>query len=469
MNRKSRLRTMTVVLGVGLALALTAAGWHAAYMHITPGYEFVKVAPSNTQAGGHPDLDFNFKYRYDDETECPSECLFPRYLIFDMPEGFIGNPHVTSQCPLSDYASQKCPSDSQVGVFQIQFGPGFEPFIGVYNLRTRPDQAGLLAFTAPVAGLPFLLELKGRTNSDYGLRSETSPILRLPLPPQRLILWGVPAAHVNDKDRFQTPLKNFGFCGHPVEEGCAVSDAANSATFAQATSPPAPFLQNPTVCGQTQFVDAAMIYFGNVEDEYGGVRSDDLVPWPAMSGCNQASFSPSIVAKPTTSSADTASGLDTDLKVPQTQSPDTPAPSEIRKVRLTLPGRLLDQPERGGRQGRLPGRAQCDRDARRGDLSRVLEDRHAQPRCRGPAGTDPGCSLPGGTEAGRTVPRAADRRRLRDPRQAARHGRTRPQNRPALGHLRPPAAVAPAGVRSPRLRLGAWAARDADTLRNVHR
>jgi hypothetical protein len=337
MNSKIRLRALTVVLAAAFALALTVAGPAAAYTHITPGFDFVRVVPSNTQAGGHPDLDFNFKYRYDSESECPSDCLFPRYITFDLPEGFIGNPHVTSQCSLSDYASQKCPSDSQVGVFQIEFGPGFSPFIGVYNLQTRPDQAGLLAFTAPVAGLPFLLELTGRTNSDYGLRSETSPILRLPLPPQHLILWGVPAAHVNDKDRFQTPLKNFGMCTHEIAEGCPVSDSANSATFAQATSPPAPFLQNPTVCGQSQSVIASMVYYGNVEEEHGGVKSEEEVPWPAMSGCNQASFSPSIVAKPTTSSADTASGLDTDLKVPQTQSPDTPAPSEIRKVRLTLP------------------------------------------------------------------------------------------------------------------------------------
>src|SRR5262249_55594118 len=46
---------------------------------------------------------------------------------------------------------------------------------------------------------------------------------------------------------------------------------------------------------------------------------------------------PSLTVKPTTSEADTASGLDADLKVPQQQSPTTPSPSEIRAASITLP------------------------------------------------------------------------------------------------------------------------------------
>ena len=44
-----------------------------------------------------------------------------------------------------------------------------------------------------------------------------------------------------------------------------------------------------------------------------------------------------MTAKPTTAAADTASGLDTDLKVPQTQSPITPSPSELKSAKVTLP------------------------------------------------------------------------------------------------------------------------------------
>jgi hypothetical protein len=338
MRSRHQLRGLGIALVAAIALTLAAvSSASAAYNHITPGYNILNVTPSKTEAGGHPDLEFEFEYRYDDFSACESECLFPRFLRFDMPEGFIGNPHVTSQCSLSDYASQKCPSDSQVGYYYLELQPGFAFWIGVYNLRTRADQAGLLGFTAPVFGLPILLELTGRTNSDYGLRSETSPLLRLPLPLQKLVLWGVPAAHEHDKNRFVTPLKNFGFCAEPVSVGCPEDNSQDSATFAEATSTPAPFLQNPTVCNASLSVTATIFYHGGIETERSGVKSEEVIPWPPMSGCNQASFSPSIVAKPTTTSADTASGLDVDLKVPQTQSPESPAPSEIRTARLTLP------------------------------------------------------------------------------------------------------------------------------------
>jgi hypothetical protein len=60
-------------------------------------------------------------------------------------------------------------------------------------------------------------------------------------------------------------------------------------------------------------------------------------PWPTTTGCDQLTFNPSLTAKPTTTEADTAAGMDIDLVVPQTQSPSTPSPSEIRATKVTLP------------------------------------------------------------------------------------------------------------------------------------
>lgn len=331
MNIARRLRALGACLAATVSLGLVAtSSASAVYEHIVPGFDILSIAPSNSKAGGHPDVAIHYKYRHDNEFECESNCLFPRQIRLDWPEGFIGNPHVTPKCTLTEFSTQSCPSDAQIGVFVINELYPSGAYVAAYNLQTRTDQAGLLGFVAPLIGVPFLLELTGRTDSDYGLHAETSPILRLPLPNQELHLWGVPQADEHDVERFVTPLEGGGLCLKQFKFGCAPGEGFTSPTNAPATTPEGPFLQSPTVCGVPLSIRTEIEY-------HGGATASQELPWPATTGCNQASFTPSITAKMTTASAETASGLDTDLKVPQTQSPDTPAPSELKVARLTMP------------------------------------------------------------------------------------------------------------------------------------
>jgi hypothetical protein len=325
-----RLRALGLGLVAALALSLSTAGTASSYEHIIPGFDILEIEPSNSKAGGHPDVRIHYKYRHDNETECEENCLYPRFIRVDWPEGFIGNPHVTPKCTLTEFSTQKCPSDAQVGTFAVNELASSGMYVPVYNLQTRPDQAGVLGFIAPLIGVPFLLELTSRTDDDYGLHAETSPILRLPLPNQELELWGVPQSKAHDFERFITPLSGGGLCLKQFVNGCPPGEGFTSPTHAPATTPEGPFLQNPTVCNVPLSVRAEVEY-------HGGLTGGQELPWAPTTGCNQASFSPSITAKMTTTSADTASGLDTDLKVPQTQSPDTPSPSELKVARLTLP------------------------------------------------------------------------------------------------------------------------------------
>ena len=49
--------------------------------------------------------------------------------------------------------------------------------------RPHPDQAGLTAFVVPMVDSPALIELSGRTESDYGLDATSAPIFHvLPIP-----------------------------------------------------------------------------------------------------------------------------------------------------------------------------------------------------------------------------------------------------------------------------------------------
>lgn len=332
MNRiRTRLGALVAALAATAAFAAIAAAPSQAYVNIAPGFDHFSVTPTNTQAGGHPDVSIEIEVRQDNETECESRCLFARRFMIHWPEGFIGNPHVAPKCTSTEFATQNCPVDSQIGKFALDFA-GIEIYVPLYNLQTRPDQAGLIGFTAPLLTVPILFELSGRTDSDYGLDAISSPQVRLPFNIFRVTLWGVPAADEHDVDRFFTPLTGLGAC--PVFEGqppgCGPGSPFGAETFAPATVPAAPFLQNPTTCG------VPLTVIGEAE-YYGGDVGRSEQPWPATTGCNQASFTPSIATKPTTTAAESAAGIDTKLKVPQTQSPVTPAPSELKSARTTLP------------------------------------------------------------------------------------------------------------------------------------
>ena len=132
-------------------------------------------------------------------------------------------------------------------------------------METNPEQAGLLGFTAPLISFPVFLELSGRTESDYGLDAISTPTLRLPFNHFKPILWGVPASETDAAHRFVTPMTGSGFCFEvlqPGKEGCPAGDPFGSETYAKATVPPAPFLQNPTTCGVPLTVTGEIEYYG---------------------------------------------------------------------------------------------------------------------------------------------------------------------------------------------------------------
>jgi hypothetical protein len=187
----------------------------------------------------------------------------------------------------------------------------------------------------PLVASPALIDLSSRTESDYGLDATSAPIFHvLAIPGIKLHLWGVPALTSHDSARFFSPLEGFGSCFSNYPEPCA------NVTGAQSSLPPIPYLENPTQCGVPLTTSVDVQY-------YSGESLTAVTGWPSTTGCDQLAFNPSLSATPTTTQqpgapngtiqADSASGLDVDLTVPQTQSPSTPSPSEIHATTVTLP------------------------------------------------------------------------------------------------------------------------------------
>ncbi len=171
--------------------------------------------PSDTQAGGHPDLRIVYagETRNAPQLEDPCQCNDPKQVKVSLPTGFIGNPHATPQCKAADFARLACPADSQVGVIDaaVSSTGGLnlelrdEP---IYNLVPRSNQPGLLAvsFVAGFFSIPFYVGLSARTDGDFGLDADANGLERqFVVQKFTMKMWGVPADDSHTPLRFTSP------------------------------------------------------------------------------------------------------------------------------------------------------------------------------------------------------------------------------------------------------------------------
>ena len=303
--------------------------------------------PSTAQAGGHPDVQIQFivRNRFEQQTQSACNCEDAKDATVHLPQGFIGNPSSTPLCSIADFSSDECPVDSVIGAVEVdvEIGTFLAP---IYNLAPPPTVAGLTGFKIGLFDTPQFSILTGRTESDYGLDATTTSIYHgtiIALRSIRQVLWGVPADPKHDAIRIDTRYTLFNFPWLLLDSFCDAEGKKSTndpesiyqpcgwkLTPSASSSPEIPFLQNPTTCATPlQTTLEVLAYDGEVDRaEY---------PWPQPTGCFQLSFNPSLYAKPTTASTDTAAGLDIELTVPQPLSPTIPSPSELRSASVTLP------------------------------------------------------------------------------------------------------------------------------------
>jgi hypothetical protein len=333
------------------AIAVSGVFWllPAASQANAPITSFAAV-PGNAQAGGHPDLvvEFSVKNRIEQHSQSPCNCEDAKDATVHLPAGFIGNPAATPQCSIADFSADKCPIDSQTGIAHVVVAGGHEFNSAIYNVIPPPDVAGLIAFKAQGFNAAQYTILKARTGGDYGLDATATSIyhgLSLPLSSFEQDLWGVPADPIHDPLRLD-PANNQGatsytgtFCDasgtlSTTDPNTIVKPCEGGAVEAilptPSNSPLIPLLQNPTNCDAPLSTSLDVL-------SYDGGSDQAAYPWPQQTGCDQLSFNPSLYAQPTTTEADTASGIDVNLTVPQELSPTAPSPSELRGATVTLP------------------------------------------------------------------------------------------------------------------------------------
>jgi hypothetical protein len=283
------------------------------------GVESAFAELSNRQAGYHADMTIGVELTRNGN----NPYALPRDIEIKLPPGMIGNTQGIPRCTVDQLGNgpsdSACPFDSQVGtttvrVLQPHAGVYTEP---VYNMEPPrgSDVVARLGFIA--VGWPAFINVHVDP-TDYSVVSTVEGVPSIAgLSEATTTLWGVPASPEHDKERI-TPQE--AITGETPPEG------------REAHTPEAPFLSNPTDCSLQREVRVTARSY-QLPDQ----PSTKFAPFPEIGGCGKLEFAPSFTAVLTNPEAAAPSGIDTELVIPQDETPDGLATSTMKSARVTLP------------------------------------------------------------------------------------------------------------------------------------
>jgi hypothetical protein len=338
--------------------------------------------PALTQAGAHPDGSTNFAFSRTDGFNIDGSV---DNIIAELPPGFVGDPTAVTQCTADQFRERplNCPPQSQVGVLHLEIvaapfsgeAPGVsERIYPLYNLEPRKGNAAEIGFGYASGENAVTVRLvgKARTSGDQGVSVYTGQIpAALQVRSQQVTIWGVPWDSANDIWRGPSTLTPGGPCGFTpgasingylpytglTAPGCAQP-------YKPEWGPIKPFVTNVTQCtGNELSTQVAIDEFqqpgtfvtdGRPVDPVSGKVTEDNgnpdysnpnwrvydSPAPAITGCEKVPFNPDISLAPTkqggasNQEADSPSGLDVNLTIPQNELPFNRPPEGASQVEI---------------------------------------------------------------------------------------------------------------------------------------
>jgi hypothetical protein len=348
------LRALTPVVGVLLAPAVVAAPAFAAegfgivpdsftsgtYSSAGATGPLGEGAAPDTQAGDHPyEQSVSFKLNTTGSPVRPTGD--PKEVKVELPPGFIGDPNATPRCA-SAFLTQNgaCPNDTAIGVAKVALYLGREVNVyatPVYNMVSGDGELALFEFHISNPSLDIAIHPTIRTTSDYGVTATVSAISTTAVTLESTVtLWGVPADPSHDTYRgvVRSPLKP------GEEEGCLDEGTSTSFGSCPSDAPTRALLRNPTACAGTPLTSTLRIDSW----EEPGAWHEPQAQAPALTGCGDLGFDPSLEVAPETSEVDTPTGLRVELHVPQDQDPYGLATPDLRDAIVTLPAGLAISP-----------------------------------------------------------------------------------------------------------------------------
>ena len=335
-----RLFVLSVLVSGAALLLSAAAALGAPSSHpfeIVPGS--FQITPSTLQAGAHENLTTSFEFATEDEKTDNDV----RTTVVNLPAGFVGNDTAVPTCSMADLVGQVaekgagCPPNTQVGTISLDLTVSKKPVLDtfpVYNVEvTSNGVAAELGFNAIV--LTQILPVTVRPG-DSGLTVTSPDIINITEPHHiSVTIWGVPGSHEHDVERGRN-------CYASAEETVAKCYGGGE----EVDEAPRPFLSTPTSCGP----NVATMKSDSWEEPGRWSEAEALVP--SMVECDRLPFAPSLVVQPTTSSAESPSGLNVTEEVPQSwEKAETLSTANLKDTKLTLPVGYTINPSAGSGLG----------------------------------------------------------------------------------------------------------------------
>jgi hypothetical protein len=289
----------------------------------------VDGAPA-TQAGAHP-YSFRFAFNHNSEIQSdgdvgPVENI--KNVTTKLPPGLVVNPAATPRCTEAQLGTLECPNNSAVGIISYRvaiFGfPSGTNSSVIYNMVPAPDTAASFGFNA--VGQGFFFHILGDVDAanGYALKADVSDITQFGgLSEATVDLWGDPSDPAHDQMRC-----GFNVCSVPLSD--------------------TPLLTMPTSCSDSLTASLELTSWQTgAFDSASTVMKDADGNTVGVSGCGALDFQPTLKARPTTNVADSPSGLEVDLQIPQTNSQSTLATAHLKKAVVTLPEGITINPGAG--------------------------------------------------------------------------------------------------------------------------
>jgi uncharacterized repeat protein (TIGR01451 family) len=337
------------------------------------------VGAPATQAASQPSvlstpIDFN---RHTDLSPTPS--FFSGFVIgpnqpvepardvaVDLPAGLVGLTTELDQCTGGELASAEgatpkplCSPESQVGLATVIVnGGGLPNTLGpwpVFNMVPPPGAPARFGFN--VGGVLVSIDASLRSSGDYGITATSRNTSEgLPIAGARVEFWGVPAAEEHD-----------------AEHACSGQPAPSvEGPFCPPTVEPTTFLRSPTSCTEAgeglPFAANVTSWAGSSDSRTVYTHQGPGYPYPeaegpvgeltpvwgpqvGIDGCAAVPFEPALSVATTTNTADSPTGLQVDLTVPQTDDPEAIGQSDLRDAVISLPQGLSLNPSSAGGLG----------------------------------------------------------------------------------------------------------------------
>ena len=303
------------------------------------------LTPSTYQAGAHEELDTAFDFAHNEQGETYNDV---KTTVVNLPPGFMGNNTAVPTCTdaqlvgglgnKNSVLEPECPVDTQIGTIKLDLGLGVpltlpsEDKFPVYNMDTNTGVTATFGFKALL--VTQILPVSVRPE-DSGLTVTSPSIEDLgEIHNVSLNVWGVPAAESHNAERGEECWAFFGEAEcHGGNEKVGI--------------PVKPFLSNPTNCEKLPPATMKSDSWENEEDW--SEQSTEVSP---MEECDREPFSPSLEVQPTTRAAETPTGLNASLIVPQTyEDGSTLASANLKKAVVTLPEGFALNPSSGAGLG----------------------------------------------------------------------------------------------------------------------